>query len=161
MSDDRKPTISVTRGTRSDRTTKSDRTAASGLSVPGPIDAVTGLARSAQRLWWAGLGVLSVAQEASTQVFDALVEEGKTWEQARRERPPKTVERVERVTEESVRAVEAVEKRVRDEVHATLRRLGVPRRRDVDALHEQIDALSDKLDRLADAIDEGRDDAQP
>jgi len=161
MSDDQKPTISLTRGKRSDRTKEASRKTASGAFGPRPMDVASGLVRSAQHLWWAGLGVLSVAREASTQVFDALVEEGKSWEQARRERPPKTVEQVERMTEESVRAVEAVEKRVRDEVHAALRRLGVPRRRDVDELRDQIDALSEKLDRLADAIDEGRNDAPP
>ena len=160
MSDDRKPTISVTRGTRSDRTETSSQKTASGAFVPRPMDVASGVARGAKSLWWAGLGALSVAEEVSTEVFDALVEEGKSWEQARRERPPRTVERVEQMTEESVRAVEALEKRVRDEVHATLRRLGVPRRREVDALHEQIDALSETLDRLADAIDEGRDDAR-
>jgi len=161
MSDDQKPTISVTRGKRSDRTEKSSRKTSSGSAVPGPMDVATGLVRGAQSLWWAGLGALSVAEEAGTKVFDALVEEGKSWEQARREQRQATVERVEAFTTESTRAVDAVEERVRDEVHAALRQLGVPRRRDVDELRDQIDALAEKLDRLADAIDEGRNDAHP
>jgi len=158
MSDDQKtPTISVTRGQRTDRT--SDRSASSsGSSWPGAMDVATGLVRGAQSLWWAGLGALSVAEEAGTQVFDALVEEGKSWEQARREEGPATVDRIETLTNESTRAVEAAEARVRDEVHAALRQLGVPRRRDVDELRDQIDALSEKLDRLAEAI-EDRDEA--
>jgi poly(hydroxyalkanoate) granule-associated protein len=157
MSDDGTPKINVTRGTRSDRSKKSSRTGASESSVPGPMALASGLARRVQNLWWAGLGALSVAEEAGTQVFDALVEEGKSWEQARRERTRETAERVEAVTEEGTRAVEAVEARVRDEVHDALRRIGVPHRDDVDELRDQIDALSRKLDRLAEAIDEADD----
>jgi len=157
MSDDQKPTISVTRGKRSDRTEKRPQKTASGFAVPGPMGVATGLVRGAQSLWWAGLGALSVAEEVGTQVFDALVEEGKSWEQARREQRQATVERIEAFTNENTRAVEAARARVRDEVHAALRQLGVPRRRDVDELRDQIDALSDKLDHLAEAIDDDRD----
>ena len=157
MSDDGTPNINVTRGTRSDRSKKSSQKTASGSSVPGPMALASGLARRVQNLWWAGLGALSVAEEAGTQVFDALVEEGKSWEQARRERTRETAERVEAITEEGTWAVEAVEARVRDEVHDALRRIGVPHRDDVDELRDQIDALSRKLDRLAEAIDEADD----
>jgi poly(hydroxyalkanoate) granule-associated protein len=157
MSDDGTPKINVTRGTRSDRSKTSSGPGTSGGSVPGPMEVASGLARRVQTLWWAGLGALSVAEEAGTQVFDALVEEGKSWEQARRERTQETAERVEAITQEGTRAVEAVEARVRDEVHEALRRIGVPHRDDIDELRDQIDALSRKLDRLAEAIDEADD----
>ena len=159
MSENDSPKINVTRGTRSDRKTRAAGTAASGPSVPGPMEVASGLARRAQNLWWAGLGALSVAEEAGTQVFNALVEEGKSWEQARRERTQDTAERVESITEEGTRAVEAVEARVRSEVNEALRRVGVPHRDDVDALREQVDTLSEKLDRLAAAIDDATDEA--
>mgnify|MGYP000577201075 CR=1 FL=1 len=157
MSENDSPKINVTRGKRSDRTETSSRT--TGSALPGPMEVASGLARRAQNLWWAGLGALSVAEEAGTQVFDALVEEGKSWEQARRERTQETAEQVEAITQEGTRAVEAVEARVRDEVHEALRRVGVPHRDDVDELRDQVDALSTKLDRLAAAIDERTDDA--
>jgi len=157
MSENDSPKINVTRGKRSDRKKKSSR--ATGSALPGPMEVASGLARRAQNLWWAGLGALSVAEEAGTQVFDALVEEGKSWEQARRERTQETAEQVEAITQEGTRAVEAVEARVRDEVHEALRRVGVPHRDDVDELRDQVDALSTKLDRLAAAIDERTDDA--
>jgi poly(hydroxyalkanoate) granule-associated protein len=159
MSENDSPKINVTRGKRSDRTETSSRTTASGATLPGPMEVASGLARRAQNLWWAGLGALSVAEEAGTQVFDALVEEGKSWEQARREQTQETVEQVEAITQEGTRAVEAVEARVRDEVHGALHRVGVPHRDDVDELREQVDTLSKKLDRLAAAIDERTDDA--
>lgn len=159
MSENDSPKINVTRGKRSDRTETSSRTTASGATLPGPMEVASGLARRAQNLWWAGLGALSVAEEAGTQVFDALVEEGKSWEQARRERTQETAEQVEAITQEGTRAVEAVEARVRDEVREALRQVGVPHRDDVDELRDQVDALSTKLDRLAAAIDERTDDA--
>jgi len=157
MSDDQTPTISVTRGKRSDRREERSRKTGSGSAVPGPMDMAAGLVRGAQSLWWAGLGALSVAEEAGARVFDALVEEGTSWEQARREQRQATVERVEAFTTKSTRAVEEVEARVHDEIHAALRRLGVPRRRDVDELRDRVDALSEKLDRLTAAVDESRD----
>lgn len=157
MSENNSPKINVTRGKRSDRTETSSRATTSGSTLPGPMEVASGLARRAQNLWWAGLGALSVAEEAGTQVFNALVEEGKSWEQARRERTQDTAEQVEAITEEGARAVETVEARVRSEMSEALRRIGVPPREDVDELREQIDTLSKKLDRLADAIDESDD----
>jgi poly(hydroxyalkanoate) granule-associated protein len=159
MSENDSPKINVTRGNRSDRKKRASGTGASGPSVPGPMEVASGLARSVQNLWWAGLGALSVAEEAGTKVFDALVEEGKSWERAQREQTKQTAERVEALADEGAQAVEAVESQVRDEVNEALRRLGVPGRDDVDELREQVDSLSKKLDRLAAAIDEKTDDA--
>jgi poly(hydroxyalkanoate) granule-associated protein len=108
-------------------------------------------------MWLAGLGALSVAEEAGTKVFNALVEEGKSWEEQRRKQQKQTAEQVKNLQEEGTRAVEAVEARVRDEVNDALRRIGVPHRDDIDELRHQVDALSEKMDRLTDAIAEQQD----
>lgn len=97
-----------------------------------------------------------MAEEAGSQVFDALVEEGKSWEQAQRERTEETAERVRALRKEGARAVEVAEERVRDEVRQTLRRIGVPHRDDIHELRDEIDDLSEKMDRLAEAIAEKR-----
>jgi poly(hydroxyalkanoate) granule-associated protein len=157
MSDD-SPKINVTRGKRADKEQKNASRSRRGSDLPGAMEMASGLARRAREMWLAGLGALSVAEEAGTQVFNALVEEGKSWEQERREQTQKTARQVERITEEGSRAVEAVEERVRDEVNDALRRIGVPHRDDVDDLRTQVDALSEKLDRLADAIAEQQED---
>lgn len=157
MSDDQGPTINVTRGKRTSRNPSSSRPQSSGSAVPGPMQLVSGVAQRAQELWWAGLGVVSVAEEASTQIFEALVEEGKSWEQARRERTKQTAQRVEELTKDGTRAVEAVEEQVRHDVNEVLHRIGVPHRDDVDELRDQIDTLAERMDRLADAIAEQRD----
>lgn len=151
MSDD-EPTITVTRGNRTERSRRKGASSqSSGGSLPGPGTVVSGLFRGARNAWWAGLGVLAAAQEVGTQVFEALVEEGKSWEQARRERREETARQVQQMVGES-KAVKAVEDRVRDEVNEALRRVGVPHRDEVDALRTQIDALGEKIERLQQAV---------
>ena len=155
MSDDG-PTITVTRGTkdrsrRRSRSSQAASSASSGWGLPGPGDVVSGLVRGTRAAWWAGLGLLDVAQSAGAQVFDALVEEGKSWEQAQRERREQRARQVRRATRESD-AIQAAEERVQEEVNAALQRIGVPSRDDVDALKDQVEALSDRVDRLTDAV---------
>jgi len=155
MSDNQKPKINVIRGKKK-RTDEqhSSRNTSSGAELPGAMELATGLARGARTLWLAGLGALSVAEEAGSQVFDALVEEGKSWEQQRRERTERTARQVQQLTEEGTDAVEAAEERVREEVNDVLQRIGVPHRTDIDDLRDQVNDLAERMDRLADAISE-------
>lgn len=158
MSDDDTPKINVTRGKRKDKEKKSKRSRSAGSELPGAMEVASGLAQRAREMWLAGLGALSVAEEAGSQVFNALVEQGKSWEEKRREETQKTAEQVRSLTEEGGRTVEAVEERVRNEVSEALRRIGVPHRNDVDELRDQVDALSEKLDQLAETIAEQQED---
>lgn len=157
---DNDSTITVTRGSREERAQQKQSSSrrqsrSSGLGVPGPGALVTGVVRGVQNAWWAGLGAFAAARDAGAQVFDALVAEDKSWEQARRERTEKTAQQVQQLAEESD-AVQVVEKRVRDEVNAALRRVGVPDRDEVDALREQIDALSEQIEQLQGAVSESQ-----
>jgi poly(hydroxyalkanoate) granule-associated protein len=153
MSDDKSPKINVTRGKKKRSKKKSSKKSA-GSDLPGAMEVASGLARRARNMWLAGLGALSVAEEAGTQVFNALVEEGKSWEQERRKTTQQTAKQVQSITEEGTQAVEAVEQRVRDEVNDALKQIGVPHRDDVQELRDQVDALSEKMDALADAVAE-------
>ena len=158
MSDNGKPKINVTRGARDRRRKKgSKKEGSSGSILPNPLALVSGAVQRARQLWWAGLGVLSLAEDAGTKVFDALVEEGKSWEQAQRERRQQTAKRVEELSKEGTEAVEAVEKRVRKEVNDALHRIGVPRRDNIDELRTQIDTLAERMDELAEIIEERAD----
>ena len=155
MSDDKSPKINVTRGKKKKRSKKkSSKKTSAGSDLPGAMEVASGLARRARNMWLAGLGALSVAEEASTQVFNALVEEGKSWEQERRKKTQQTAKQVQSLTEEGTQAVEAVEQRVRTEVNDALKQIGVPHRDDVQELRDQVDALSEKMDALADAVAE-------
>jgi poly(hydroxyalkanoate) granule-associated protein len=155
MSDDDSPKINVTRGKKKrSNKKKSSRKKSAGSDLPGAMEMASGLARRVRNMWLAGLGALSVAEEAGTQVFNALVEEGKSWEQERRKKTQQTAQQVQSITEEGTQAVEAVEQRVRTEVNDALKQIGVPHRDDVQELRDQVDALAEKMDALADAIEE-------
>jgi len=84
-------------------------------------------------------------------VFDALVEEGKSWEQEERRRREATAQQVQRLANEDA-TVEAIEDWVRAEVNDVLQRVGVPHRNDVDDLQVRIDALGEKIEDIQDAV---------
>ena len=155
MSND-KPTINVTRGSRGKKsstpTTSSSKKQAASSSLPSAMDVAQGLAETTRRMWLAGLGALSMAEEAGTSAFNALVDEGKSWEQARRERTDAVSKQVKRLADESADAASAVEDRVRTEIDNALSRVGVPSRDDIDDLRDQVNDLHEKVDRLANAL---------
>jgi poly(hydroxyalkanoate) granule-associated protein len=156
MSDDG-PTINVTRGSNRERRERTESSggpspSASGLGLPGPRALVSGAIRGVRTAWWAGLGAFAVARDAGAQVFDALVAEGKSWEQARRERTEARAQEVQRLTDEEA-TVEAIEDRVRAEVNDVLQRVGVPHRDEVDDLRAQIDALSERVAQLRQIVE--------
>ncbi len=155
---DNSPTITVARGPRPEQSgpkqsTSSTRSRSSGWGLPGPGAVVSGLIRGARAAWWAGLGVLGAVQDAGTQVFDALVEEGRSWEQARRERTEAMARRVRRATDEAD-AIRASDERVQADVNDILRRMGVPSCDDVAELRERVDALGARIEALARSIEE-------
>lgn len=149
---DKGPTITVTRGSKENAPEDQSRSS-SGFGLPGLGTLVSGLVRGARNAWWAGLGVLAVAETVGSQVFDALVEEGKSWEQQRRERTEARFRQVQELAGDG-ETVEAVEERVREEVDTVLRRIGVPRRGDLEELHEQVDALRETIERLSESVEE-------
>jgi len=159
MSDDG-PTINVTRGSNQERRERTESSSgqsrsSSGLGLPGPGALVSGAIRGARTAWWAGLGVFAVAQKAGSKVFDALVEEGKSWEQAQRKRREATAQQVQQL-EDGEATVEAIEERVREEVNDLLQRVGVPRREEVDDLRARIDTLSDRIAQLTQAVEDSQ-----
>jgi len=156
MSDDG-PKITVTRGTRSKRSRQTNassaRSRSSGWGLPGPGAVVSGVVRGVRTMWWAGLGAVATARDAGAQVFDALVEEGKSWEQTERERRERRARQVRTLVEESD-ALQEAEERIQDGVDAALRRVGVPSRDEMEDLRDQIDALSARVEDLARAAEE-------
>jgi len=151
------PTITVTRGERTGRSrpkqsAPSARSRSSEWGLPGAGAVVSGLIRGVRTAWLAGLGVVAVVRDAGGQVFDALVEEGKSWEQARRARTAATARQVQRMTDESD-AIRAVEERVQEELRERLQHLGVPSRSKVEALEEKVDALGTRIEELSRSVE--------
>jgi len=159
---DSKPTINVTRGSRGKKNNgrKKQRRSASRSSpgLPSAMDVAQTLAETTRRFWLAGLGAISMAEETGTNAFNALVEEGKSWEQARRERTEAATKQLRRIANEGAETAGAIEDRVRNEIDGALERVGVPSRDDMDDLRGQVDDLARKVDRLAEMIHEDQDD---
>jgi poly(hydroxyalkanoate) granule-associated protein len=105
---------------------------------------------SAQQIWLAGLGAFAKAQEEGQKVFDALVKEGTTLQK----RTVRMTEAgVSEVTDKVSKVAEDLQKQANgtwdrlegvfeERVARALARLGVPTKRELDALSARVDQLA-------------------
>jgi poly(hydroxyalkanoate) granule-associated protein len=135
-----------------------EKQAASG-SASGLFDsALAGTVReSAQQIWLAGLGAFSKAQAEGGKVFEALVKEGthlqKKTQSAAEEKLGEVTNRMTSMAGDvSARAGQhwdKLESIFEDRTAKAMSKLGVPMKKDVDALVERIDALAAKVASLS------------
>lgn len=100
---------------------------------------------SAQQIWLAGLGAFAKAQEGGTKVFEALVKEGETIQSRTRQAAE------EKVTEFTTKATgtwDRLEQVFEDRVARALNRLGVPTKKDIDALTQRVEELTEVVQKL-------------
>lgn len=107
---------------------------------------------SASKIWLAGLGALSVAEEEGSKLFNTLVKKGEGFEK----RGKKQLEKVQSTVEEQVETVvgkadnafgklgRGFDARVAD----TLNKLGVPSRMEIQKLTKRVEQLTKKVDSL-------------
>lgn len=109
---------------------------------------------SARQIWLAGLGAYTKAEEDTGRFFDRLVQEGEQLENKTRgvvEKQIKSVEdRVGDVRERATGTWDKLETLFDERVSGALRRLGIHRREEIDALERRIAALESELMRLQD-----------
>jgi poly(hydroxyalkanoate) granule-associated protein len=112
---------------------------------------------SAQQIWLAGMGAFAKAQEEGGKVFEALVKEGSSLQ---RKTQAVAEERINEVTSKMSAVAEGVSSKAgqqwdklesifEERVAKAMNKLGVPARKDVDALIERIDALSAQVAKLS------------
>ncbi len=99
------------------------------------------LVDSAHRIWLAGLGALSAAQEEGSKVFDRLVERGKDVE-------TKTKDQTEKVRDKAEAAWSNVGDKIDEKLTSALNRLGVPTRDEIRNLTQKIEELNAKVEQL-------------
>lgn len=105
---------------------------------------------SAQQIWLAGLGAFAKAQEGGNKVFETLLREGEAIQ-----------EKTRRVTEDKVAEMAAkatgtwdkLEHVFEDRVAVAMHSLGVPTRKDVDALAKRVKELAAQVEKLSAAAD--------
>lgn len=116
---------------------------------------------SARQIWLAGLGAYTKAEEDAGRFFERLVHEGEQLESKTRgvvEKHVKSVEhRVEDVREKATGTWDKLENIFDQRVSGALRRLGIHRREEIEALERRIEALESELQRLRGENDESND----
>ncbi|MBQ0745521.1 MAG: phasin family protein [Marinobacter sp.] len=110
---------------------------------------------SARQIWLAGLGAYTKAEEDTGRFFERLVQEGEQLENKTRgavEKQIRSVEdRVEGVRERATGTWDRLEHLFDERVSGALRRLGIHRREDFEALEHRIEALEAELSALRDS----------
>ncbi|HEV7668748.1 MAG TPA: phasin family protein [Thermoanaerobaculia bacterium] len=96
---------------------------------------------SAHRIWLAGLGALSAAEEEGSKLFARLVERGKGFEAEGKEQFSKAKKKAEKVYEDVTETLD-------DKVTAALHRLGVPTRDEIKRLTKKVEELTAKVEQL-------------
>ncbi|GAA0839340.1 hypothetical protein GCM10009113_02680 [Marinobacter szutsaonensis] len=107
---------------------------------------------SARQIWLAGLGAYTKAEEDTGKFFDRLVQEGEQLESKTRGvvgKQIKSVEdRVEGVRERATGTWDKLENMFDERVSGALRRLGIHRREEIEALERRVEILETELNRL-------------
>lgn len=128
-----------------------------------PQAGATDLRKYTQQIWLAGLGAFSKAEEEGSRFFDTLVDMGREVESKARERVEKTGSRVEevktRVKGRTGETLERMEKAFDDRLTGALSRLGIPNKREVEALNSRIEELTRTIEKLT--SEEGHESPSP
>jgi len=107
---------------------------------------------SAHKVWLAGLGALSVAEEEGSKLFTSLVDKGSRFEargKARIEKVTDTVtDKVKGAKDVAGDTFDRLGRNLDDQVAETLGRLGVPTRDEIQKLTKRVEELNRKMDRL-------------
>jgi poly(hydroxyalkanoate) granule-associated protein len=127
---------------------------ADGKDESGPL--ATAIRESAEKIWLAGLGAFAKARQEPTRAFETLVREGLSLQSRTRalagERLDEVSDRVNEVkTQISARATDSwdkLEQVFEDRVARSLASLGVPSRKEVQALIDRVDDLTQALEAL-------------
>lgn len=117
-----------------------------------PLRALSGATRDLRKythqIWLAGLGAYARAEEEGSGFFDALVEAGREVERRAKDKAPRVGELKERVRHHTGETMDRMEKAFDDRLGKALSRLGIPNKREVDALRQRVQELTEALDHI-------------
>ncbi len=110
------------------------------------------LKESAHKIWLAGLGAMSVAEEEGSRVFKNLVEKGEAYEFGGSDQVNQVKDKVGEVAgkarEKAGATWDRFEDRVDEAVAKALHRLGVPDRDEVTKLTQRVEELIAVVEQL-------------
>lgn len=103
---------------------------------------------SAQKVWLAGLGALTVAGEEGNKLFATLVERGEKFESGSKIPTEGLKNTASSVKGRATDIYNKMEDMVNDQVGFALQRLGVPTRDEINTLSQQVDALREAIEKM-------------
>lgn len=128
-----------------------DRDDRGAQRVPS-LKSAADLRKYTHQIWLAGLGAFTKAEEEGSRFFDTLVDIGRDVESKARDQVEKTGSRVEevksRVRGRTGETLEKMERAFDDRLSGALSRLGIPNKREVEALNSRIEELTRTIERL-------------
>lgn len=107
---------------------------------------------SAHKVWLAGLGALSTVEEQGRDLFQQLVDKGRTMEKEGKQQVDRARSRVEeglgKARTRVSGAVDGLGDTLEERMTEVLHRFGVPTRDEIRDLTERVEELTGKVDRL-------------
>jgi poly(hydroxyalkanoate) granule-associated protein len=107
------------------------------------------LKESAQKIWLAGLGALSMASEEGNKAFKNLVERGEKFQADDKLGAEKMKQGMESAKHRAEDLWSKLETAVNDRVGNVLEKMGVPTRTEINQLSERVDKLMEAIEKLA------------
>ena len=110
------------------------------------------LKESAQKIWLAGLGALSAAEQEGSKLFKNLVEKGEKFESRGKEAFGDAKEDVNEAVKgartKAETTWEKIEERVDEAVSGAFKRFGVPSREEIATLTQRVEELTKVVESL-------------
>ncbi len=114
------------------------------------VGSTADLRKYTHQIWLAGLGAFAKAEEEGSKLFENLVDAGRDVESRAREKTETRVEEVKtRVKGRTGETLEKMEKAFDDRLTGALSRLGIPNKREVEALNNRIEELTRTIEKLS------------
>lgn len=118
-------------------------------SSKGIGDGALDLRKYTHQIWLAGLGAFARAEEEGSKLFDTLVDVGKDLESRTRDISEIRVEEIkERVRSRTGETMGKMEKAFDERLNKALSKLGIPNKREVEALQKRVQELTAALEEL-------------
>lgn len=135
---------------KAEKTEKAETGADKLRGLKAPVEGALDLRKYTHQIWLAGLGAFARAEEEGSKLFDSLVDVGKDLEGKTRDLSETRVEEIkERVRSHTGETMGKMEKAFDERLNKALSKLGIPNKREVEALQKRVQELTAALDQMS------------
>jgi poly(hydroxyalkanoate) granule-associated protein len=105
------------------------------------------ITESAMRIWLAGVGAMSLAEEEGLRLFDTLVEKGEAYRDKNKRRLDDAMAELGEAKENATDALGRLTAPLEDGMTSALHGLGVPTRKEISTLTKRVEELTRSVER--------------